>query len=96
MIKSNYHIHSNFCDGHNSLSEMAESAYNRGLTSIGFTSHFTVDYENDYTIKAEEIDNYLEEIERLKCLYQGKMDIYRSFEIDYFMRATRRDLKRLG
>ena len=39
MVHSNYHIHSNYCDGKNSLEEMVQAAIQEGLTSIGFTGH---------------------------------------------------------
>lgn len=85
MIQSNYHIHSTYCDGHNSLDEMAEAAYNAGLKSIGFTSHFVLDYPDTCDIAPANIRPYFNDIDRLKKEYEGKLDIYRSFEIDYYM-----------
>lgn len=85
MIKSNYHIHSTYCDGHNSLDEMAEAAHQAGLKSIGFTSHFVLDYEDTCDIRPDKVQEYLQNIERLKNEYKNKLDIYKSFEIDYYM-----------
>ncbi len=83
MIHSNYHIHSTYCDGHNTLEEMVLAAKEAGLDSIGFTTHFPCDYDDDYTIRPEQMDEYLDEIDRLKEKYPS-IDIYKSFEVDYY------------
>ena len=36
MRWSNYHVHSVFCDGKNTLKEMAQAAEEAGITSLGF------------------------------------------------------------
>ncbi len=87
MGKSNYHIHSTYCDGKNTLEEMAQAAYDAGLTSIGFTSHFTALFEDGCGIKETEIQSYLDEIKRLRAVYKEKgMEILSGFEADFWMR----------
>jgi histidinol-phosphatase (PHP family) len=41
-IKSSYHVHSSYCDGKNSLEEMALSAIAKNFTHLGFSSHAPV------------------------------------------------------
>lgn len=85
MLESNYHIHSLYCDGHDSLDAMAAAARAAGLKSIGFSSHFTMDYPDDTGIDAAAIPAYLEHVARLKADYAGEMKIYSAFEMDYYM-----------
>ena len=37
--KTNYHMHTTFCDGKNTPEEMVQEALARGFTTIGFSSH---------------------------------------------------------
>ena len=36
MIKSNYHTHTNFCDGKSTAEEMVKSAIEKNLIFLGF------------------------------------------------------------
>ena len=85
MVHSNYHIHSNYCDGKNSLEEMVQAAIQEGLTSIGFTGHAPLPYENDWTMKKETVRSYMDEVRTLAEKYQEHIDISLGMEIDYFM-----------
>ena len=85
MIQANYHIHSNFCDGKNTLEEMVQAAIKAGLTSIGLTGHMPLPFENDWTIQAENLNLYFAEVARLTKNYQNQIEIYKSLEVDYFM-----------
>ncbi|WP_195267402.1 histidinol-phosphatase HisJ [Eubacterium sp. 1001713B170207_170306_E7] len=85
MVHSNYHIHSNYCDGKNSLEEMVQAAIQAGLTSIGFTGHAPLPYENDWTMKKETVRSYMDEVRALAEKYREQIDISLGMEIDYFM-----------
>lgn len=84
MIKSNYHIHSTYCDGKNTLEEMVLSAVKKGLTSIGFSSHAYQKFDNHCTISFSDIQKYKYEISTLKEKYKDKIEIYTGIERDYF------------
>ncbi|MDD2413668.1 MAG: histidinol-phosphatase [Eubacteriaceae bacterium] len=85
MIQTNYHIHSTYCDGQNSLSQMAAAAYQSGLNSIGFTSHAPLKYDNDWTMNSERLSDYFLEIAELKKKYFKKMHIFTGLEIDFYL-----------
>lgn len=85
MIKVNYHIHSTYCDGQNTLEEMVEAAIQAGLTSIGLTSHMTLPFKNNMSILPGKLEDYLAAIEALKLKYQDRIEVYRGLEIDYFI-----------
>lgn len=81
MIKSTVHSHSVFCDGKNTLAEMAAAAYDSGLKCIGFSSHSYTEHD-DFGMKYSLMAEYVEEIQRLKTVYQGKMDVLCGLELD--------------
>ncbi|MFA6199793.1 MAG: histidinol-phosphatase [Bacteroidales bacterium] len=83
MLKFNYHSHSLFCDGKNTLEEMALSAIEKGLKYFGFSAHSPVPFENDFALQYHDIDNYLKEIKRLKEKYSDKIKLFSSMEFDY-------------
>ncbi len=66
------HLHSNYSDGKNSLSEIANIAYKLGYKKICFTDH---------TWKSSTwIDKYISEIKELNLYYLNKMEISIGFE----------------
>ena len=38
-MKTNYHMHTVWCDGRNTVEEMIRAAIDRGFDEIGFSSH---------------------------------------------------------
>lgn len=85
MIRSNYHTHSIFCDGANTLEEMAQAAVDAGLTDLGFSSHFPLPYENDWAMPEEKLSNYIQGAGAVKKEYAGRLAIALGAEVDYFM-----------
>lgn len=82
-FKANFHTHSSFCDGKNSLSEMAQAAFEKGFTHLGFSSHSLFPFSGGWHIPAKDFEAYIEEINRLKEEYKGRMEIYAGFEADW-------------
>ncbi len=75
------HTHSTFCDGKNTLSEMAEAAYRKGIKVLGFSSHSYVAYDG-FGMKNDAVADYIKEINSLKKQYDGVMDILCGCELD--------------
>lgn len=84
MIKADLHVHSNYCDGRDSLAAMAEAAYRQGLCVLGFSSHSPTDFDLSYAMRPDKAQCYREEITLLKQQYQGKMEILCGVEQDIF------------
>lgn len=82
MIKSNCHTHTVYCDGKKTAREMIDEAIKRGFTSLGFSCHSPMIYENDWAIKKEDVSKYIEEINSLKAEYKDKIEIYCGVEVD--------------
>ena len=53
MLQANYHIHSDYCDGSNTLEEMVQAGIAAGLSSLGLSSHFPLPFANDWTMKED-------------------------------------------
>ena len=76
----NLHIHSVLDDGISTMEDMVVSAMEKGLTSMGFSGHSVLPFENDWAMK--DYDTYLAEIDRLKEKYGFR--IYTGLELDTF------------
>lgn len=83
-VTQNLHTHSTFCDGKNTIAQMAESALSHGLTSIGFSGHAFTPHDTSYCMKLSDYESYREEILRQRQLYSGKMSVFVGLEQDYF------------
>lgn len=82
----NFHTHTQFCDGKDTMESMAASAWNGGLLHLGFTPHAPIACESPCNMRKESVKPYLNECNRLKELYACKINIYSSMEIDYLSR----------
>jgi len=94
MILANYHIHSDYCDGTNTLEEMVQAGIAAGLTSLGLSSHFPLPFANDWTMKVENVESYLDDINNLKEKYASQIELYCGMEIDFFI--DRQDISDLA
>ncbi len=83
MGLTNYHIHSDFCDGHASMEEFVKRAIESGMSAIAFSSHSPVPYRTNWNLPEHKLEDYLKEIGRLKVQYRSSIDIFASLEVDY-------------
>lgn len=79
---TNYHTHTNFCDGKDSPEEMVISAINNNMDSIGFSGHGQSGF--DYSCCIKDMDKYKKEIKRLKEKYKNDIEIYLGIEEEMF------------
>lgn len=79
----NFHAHSQFCDGRDTMADIAAAAGEGGFRYFGFTPHSPVNIESSCNMSAGDMRAYLDEAARLRELHAGKMDILTSLEIDY-------------
>lgn len=81
--KANFHTHSTFCDGKNTLEEMLLAGLDCGLDALGFSSHAMYPFAGDCHIAIKDFENYISEITRLKLLYKNKIQIFCGYEVEY-------------
>ena len=79
----NLHTHTQFCDGHAPMEEFVTEAIAQGFTHLGFTPHSPVSVESPVNMTREQVQEYFDEMERLRQAYGDKIHLYTSMEIDY-------------
>ena len=84
MTLCDYHMHTVFCDGHDTPEDMVKSAISMGLSEIGFSAHSFTPFDTSYCIKKDRIEEYCETVTALKKKYADKIKILFGFEQDYY------------
>ena len=79
---SNFHTHSTFCDGQNTVEEIILKAMEKNFSSIGFSSHGYTDFDLRYCMK--DTEGYIAEVTRLKEKYKNEIQVYLGIEEDAF------------
>jgi histidinol-phosphatase (PHP family) len=83
IIQYDYHIHTNFCDGTTEAENFVKKAIDKDMQIIGFSSHAPVPFETDWTMKENDLPEYLQTIRNLKKKYSGFIKILLGLEVDY-------------
>jgi histidinol-phosphatase (PHP family) len=83
MTWTNYHNHCKYCDGVLEIEDHVENAIQNRVKSLGFSSHMPVPFENRWSMKYENLQKYLQEIEDATKKYSDKIEIYKSLEVDF-------------
>ncbi len=91
MIKTNYHTHTDFCDGNNTAEELVIEAIERKFDILGFSSHSMYPFSGSWHIQAKNFDDYVKEIRSLQKKYEGRIKILCGFEADYIPLITKPD-----
>lgn len=89
MIISNYHTHTQFCDGKSTAEEMVVSAINKGFSVLGFSGHGYTSFDHTYCMK--DTSGYRAEIRRLREKYKDEIEIYLGAEEDIYHPQYRAD-----
>ncbi len=81
MILKNYHTHSTYCDGKDSLEDIVKAAISQGISTLGFSGHSPLENE-DWTMTERGFGGYYQEIIFLKEKYKDKLEILAGLEQD--------------
>ena len=79
----NLHTHTQYCDGHAPMEEFVTEAIELGFTHLGFTPHSPVSVESPVNMTRGQVQEYFDEMERLRRAYGDRINLYTSMEIDY-------------
>ncbi len=82
MLKANFHCHSTYSDGKNTIEEIIQQAISQDLKAIGISDHSPLKIECKCNMKQENLQAYISEIEDLRTKY-NKIKIYKGMEIDW-------------
>jgi histidinol-phosphatase (PHP family) len=80
---SNFHSHCTFCDGRSHPEDFVLSAIAHKFRAYGFSSHSPLPFETHWNMSGSDLPAYIEEVNRLKKKYAGRLEIYLALEIDY-------------
>ena len=83
MKLSNYHTHSRYCDGKDSLEELAEEAIRLDCPELGFSGHSHVPFD-DCCMSPEGTEAYIREVRALKERCKDRIRILLGIEQDYY------------
>ncbi|MDR3333816.1 MAG: histidinol-phosphatase [Treponema sp.] len=103
MKYSCLHTHSIFCDGKDDIETICRSAYEKGLVSIGFSSHGPIHqktgFQSDWHLREDRVAAYLDEVRAARCRWTGRLQVFLGLEVDYIqglMGPADQDLHELG
>ncbi|MDR0393744.1 MAG: histidinol-phosphatase [Tannerella sp.] len=80
---SNFHSHCTFCDGRSHPEKFVSFAIKNKFRAYGFSSHSPLPFETFWNMSKDDLPEYIDEINRLKKKYAGRLEIYLALEIDY-------------
>ncbi len=84
MITVDYHVHTNYSDGKDSIDAMAAEAYAAGMTAVGFSDHIYAPYDTACCMPRDRAEDYRADCRRLRAEYAGRMAVYCGIEHDIF------------
>lgn len=84
----NLHTHTHFCDGSDEPEAYVKAAIKQNFSSLGFSGHAPMPFENKYAIPQDRLAEYMNEIDRLKQKYAGQIHLLKSLEFDYIPGVT--------
>ncbi|MDD3108572.1 MAG: histidinol-phosphatase [Alistipes sp.] len=84
--RTNYHSHCTFCDGRAPIEEFVKEAIRQGFRSYGISSHAPLTFPTHWTLPAENVEAYIQEVRRVQACYQDQIELYLGMEIDYLNR----------
>lgn len=90
MFLCDYHIHTPRCgDAEGDYEEYIQEALQKGITEIGFSGHSPQYFlpkgerKRESAIPEEELSTYIQEVEKLREKYQGRITVRIGLEVDF-------------
>jgi histidinol-phosphatase (PHP family) len=82
MTIQDLHTHTLFDDGKNTPAQMAQAALDAGFSSLGFSGHSILPYENDWSMTEASFAAYTAAVRQVQQDYAGRLPIYYGLEWD--------------
>lgn len=84
-MKTNFHTHTYRClHAAGTEKDYVKEAIKQGLDELGFSDHAPFpDKDYGLRMKYEELEDYINETDNLKCKYEKRIKIYKGLEIEY-------------
>lgn len=79
----NFHTHTQFCDGHDTMEAIACAAADAGITRLGFSPHSPISIPSPCNMAERDVDAFLAECNRLGGVLGGQCKLYAGMEVDF-------------
>jgi histidinol-phosphatase (PHP family) len=90
--KTNYHTHSKWCDGRDTVEEIAAGAEGKGFAELGFSSHAMLPADPlDWPLTAPRLAAYAECVRSVARAHEGRLRVLCGVEADYVKGACSPD-----
>ena len=80
---TNFHSHTYYCDGKEHPENYIQKAIEQKLFAYGYSSHAPVNFETEWCIPSDRLNDYISDIYLLKEKYSQQIEVYLGLEIDY-------------
>ena len=87
-MKTNYHTHTNWCDGRDSPEDMVRAAIDKGFDVLGFSAHATFPDDSACTVPAAKLAAHIAEVRALATAYADRIRVLCGLEADYIPGVT--------
>ncbi|MBQ6498699.1 MAG: histidinol-phosphatase [Ruminococcus sp.] len=84
MITKDLHMHTAYCDGKDTPEDMVLSAVDKGLDTVGISSHSYTFFDESYCMQKEDIPRYIAELRYLRAKYFDRIHVLCGVEQDYY------------
>lgn len=84
MIAKDLHMHTAYCDGKDTPEDMVLSAVDKGLDTVGISSHSYTFFDESYCMQKEDIPRYIAELRYLRAKYFDRIHVLCGVEQDYY------------
>ena len=81
MTLRNYHTHTRYCDGKDSIEEMILAAIEQGFETLGFSGHSPL-FTEDWCMTENDMQKYFSKPQEFKEKYKDKIEILAGLELD--------------
>lgn len=85
--KMNFHTHTTYCDGKESVESMVQAAVAKGFTRLGFSGHVFNDFRPEdqdvWCMSPERTKQYIAEVRSIAEKYQDRIEIFCGIEQDF-------------
>ncbi len=79
----NYHTHCHYCDGKYAPEAYVLEAIEQEFAALGFSSHAPLPFDNEWSMRGDQVENYLNDIRLLRLKYDTQLQISCGMEVDF-------------
>jgi len=87
VIYSCLHTHTTFCDGDSDVESFCRTAWEKGLSAIGFSAHAPITkktgWHTDWHMPDDRLEEYMESVRSARRRWEGKLPVYLGLEVDF-------------